>query len=63
MTSSSPPESIRKTATARKSVKRKGNEGWIFFSPTTGIYQSKKMKKKRIRQVTTSSPTKILFLG
>jgi hypothetical protein len=28
-----------------------------------GIYQSKKMKKKRMRQVTTSRPIKILFLG
>ena len=28
-----------------------------------GTYQSKKIKKKRIRQVTTNRPIKILFLG
>jgi hypothetical protein len=63
MTSSIPPESMRKTAIPSMIVKRKGKEGWMFFSPTTGIYQSKKMKRKRIRQVTTRSPIKILFFG
>ena len=40
-----------------------GREEWIFFNPTMGTYQSKKMRKKRIRQVMTSSPIKSLFLG
>jgi hypothetical protein len=59
----SPPESMTKTKIARTRVNRKGREEWIFLNPTMGIYQSKKIKKKRIRQVTTSRPIKILFLG
>jgi hypothetical protein len=51
------------TAIARPRVKRNGREGWMFLNPTTGIYQSKKMKEKRIRQVMTSNPMKILFWG
>jgi gas vesicle protein len=35
----------------------------MFFSPTSGTYQRRKVKKERIRQVRTSSPIKILFLG
>jgi hypothetical protein len=42
-------------------VKIDGREGWIWFSPTIGTYQRRKMKKKRIRQVRTRSPMKILF--
>jgi hypothetical protein len=54
---------MTKTKMARTRVNRKGREEWIFLNPTMGIYQSKKMKKKRMRQVTTSRPIKILFLG
>jgi len=60
---SRPPEIMRKTKTARARVKMRGRDGWIFFSPTKGTYQSRKMRKKRIKQVKTSSPIKILFLG
>ena len=35
----------------------------MFFNPTIGTYQSRKMRKKRIKQVKTKSPMKILFLG
>jgi hypothetical protein len=35
----------------------------MFFNPTMGTYQSRKMRKKRIKQVKTKSPIKILFLG
>jgi uncharacterized protein YjhX (UPF0386 family) len=59
----SPPESMRNTKTARTMVKKKGREGWMFFNPTIGTYQSRKMRKKRIKQVKTKSPMKILFLG
>src|SRR4030042_6329644 len=59
----SPPESMRNTKTARMMVKKKGREGWMFFNPTIGTYQSRKMRKKRIKQVKTKSPMKILFLG
>jgi len=52
---------MRKTKTPRARVKMSGSEGWIFFSPTIGTYQSRKMKKKRIRQAKTKSPIKILF--
>jgi hypothetical protein len=58
-----PPEIIRKTKTARAKLKIRGREGWIFFNPTKGTYQSRKMKKKRIKQVRTKRPIKILFLG
>jgi hypothetical protein len=44
-------------------VKRSGRRGCIFFNPTKGTYQSRKMKKKRIKQVKTNKPIKILFLG
>jgi hypothetical protein len=60
---SSPPESIRKTIIARTILKRRGREGWMFFNPTRGTYQSRKMMKKRIKQVRTKSPMKILFWG
>jgi len=58
-----PPENISKTIQARAKLKMRGREGWIFFSPTNGTYQIRKMKKKRIRQVRTKSAMKILFLG
>ena len=58
-----PPEIIRNTKTARAKLKISGRNGWIFFNPTKGTYQSRKMKKKRIKQVKTSSPIKILFFG
>jgi len=35
----------------------------MFFNPTIGTYQSRKMSKKRIKQVKTNSPIKTLFLG
>jgi hypothetical protein len=35
----------------------------MFLSPTMGIYQSVKIKKKRIKQVTTKRPIKIRFWG
>jgi hypothetical protein len=60
---SRPPEIIRKTKIARAKLKMSGRKGWIFFNPTKGTYQSKKMRKKRIKQVKTSSPIKILFFG
>jgi hypothetical protein len=62
-TRSRPPESMRKTKTARAKLKMSGREGWIFFNPTRGTYQSRKMRKKRIKQVKTKSPIKILFCG
>jgi hypothetical protein len=40
-----------------------GKEEWMFFNPTSGTYQRRKVKKERIRQVRTNSPMKILFLG
>jgi hypothetical protein len=58
-----PPESIRKTKIARATLKMSGREGWIFFNPTRGTYQRRKMRKKRTRQVKTKSPMKILFFG
>jgi uncharacterized protein YjhX (UPF0386 family) len=54
---------MRKTKTARAKLKRSGREGWMFFNPTMGIYQRRKMRKKRIRQVKTNNPMKILFCG
>jgi hypothetical protein len=54
---------MRNIKTARMMVKRRGREGWMFFNPTIGTYQSRKMRKKRIKQVKTKSPMKILFLG
>jgi uncharacterized protein YjhX (UPF0386 family) len=59
----SPPESMRKTRTARTRVKKNGRKGWMFLSPTMGTYQSIKIKKKRIKQVITKRPMKILFCG
>lgn len=35
----------------------------MFFSPTMGTYQRRKRRQKRITQVKTNSPMKILFLG
>jgi hypothetical protein len=58
-----PPEIMRKTKTARPKLKMRGRDGWIFFNPTRGTYQSKKMRKKRIKQVRTKRPIKTLFLG
>ena len=58
-----PPESMIKTKIARMRVNSKGREEWMFFNPTIGIYQSKKIKKKRMRQEITNSPIKILFFG
>jgi hypothetical protein len=60
-TRSNPPANMRKTTMPRATLKIKGREGWMFFNPTMGTYQSKKMRKKRIRQVNTRSPIKILF--
>jgi hypothetical protein len=54
---------MRKTKTARAKLKMSGRDGWIFFNPTKGTYQSKKIRKKRIKQVSTSRPIKILFWG
>jgi hypothetical protein len=54
---------MRKTKRARAKLKMSGRDGWIFFNPTKGTYQSRKMRKKRIKQVKTSSPIKILFFG
>jgi hypothetical protein len=54
---------MRKTKIARVKLKISGRDGWIFFNPTKGTYQSKKIRKKRIKQVKTSSPMKTLFLG
>jgi hypothetical protein len=58
-----PPESMRKTKTARATLKISGRDGWIYFNPTRGTYQSRKIRKKRTRQVKTKSPIKTLFLG
>jgi hypothetical protein len=58
-----PPEIMRNTKIARAKLKMSGRNGWIFFNPTRGTYQNRKMRKKRIRQVRTSSPIKSLFLG
>jgi len=60
-TRSRPPENIRETKIARAKLKIRGREGWIFFNPTMGTYQSRKMRKERMRQVMTNSPIKILF--
>jgi hypothetical protein len=54
---------MRKTRAARTRLKMRGREGWIFFIPTIGTYQSRKIIRKRIRQVKTSNPIKILFCG
>jgi hypothetical protein len=54
---------MRKTKTARAKLKMSGRNGWIFFNPTKGTYQSRKIRKKRIKQVKTSRPIKTLFLG
>jgi hypothetical protein len=59
----SPPEIIRKTKMARAMLKMVGRYGWIFFKPTKGTYQSRKMRKKRTKQVKTKSPIKVLFCG
>jgi hypothetical protein len=59
----SPPAIMRKTKMARAKLKTNGREGWIFLNPTKGTYQTRKMRKKRIRQDMTSSPIKTLFLG
>jgi hypothetical protein len=62
-TRSKPPKIIRKTKELRIRLKRSGREGWMFFNPTMGTYQNKKISKKRIKQVKTNSPIKILFWG
>jgi hypothetical protein len=58
-----PPESMRKTKIAKATLKIRGRDGWIFFNPTRGTYQRRKIKKKKIRQVRTKRPMKILFFG
>jgi len=60
---SNPPPSIKKTSVASPMVKRSGRRGCIFFNPTRGTYQRRKIRKKRIKQVRTNNPIKILFLG
>ena len=60
---SRPPKIMKKTKTARAKLKMSGRDGWIFFNPTKGTYQSRNMRKKRIRQDMTSSPMKIRFFG
>lgn len=62
-TRSNPPPNMTRTKIAKKRLYKKGKEGWIFLSPISGTYQRRKMKKERIRQVRTSNPMKILFLG
>ena len=62
-TSSNPPKIMRKTKEARVKLKIGGREGWMFFNPTMGTYQRRKMRKKRMTQVKTSNPIKILFCG
>jgi hypothetical protein len=59
----SPPESMRNTNTPRVMLKKKGRKGWMVFNPTIGTYQNKNIREKRIKQVKTKSPMKILFLG
>jgi hypothetical protein len=54
---------MRKTTMPKAMLKIKGREGWMFFNPTMGTYQSMKIKKKRIKQVMTRRPMKIRFLG
>jgi PIN domain nuclease of toxin-antitoxin system len=54
---------MRNTKTPRMIVKKKGRDGWMVFNPTMGTYQNKKIREKRIKQVKTKSPIKILFLG
>jgi len=54
---------MRKTKTAKATLKMSGRDGWIYFNPTRGTYQRRKMRKKRTRQVKTKSPMKTLFLG
>jgi len=54
---------MRKTKEPRIRLKKSGRKGWMFFNPTMGTYQNKKISKKRIKQVKTNSPTKILFWG
>jgi hypothetical protein len=54
---------MRKTKEARAKLKIGGKEGWMFFNPTMGTYQRRKITKKRITQVKTSNPIKILFCG
>jgi len=62
-TSSKPPNIIRKTKEARAKLKIGGREGWMLFNPTMGTYQRRKIRKKRMTQVKTSNPIKILFCG
>jgi len=54
---------MRKTKKARAKLKIGGKEGWMFFNPTMGTYQRRKITKKRMTQVKTSNPIKILFCG
>jgi len=54
---------MRKTRRARAKLKIRGREEWMFLNPTMGTYQRRKMSMRRIIQVKTSSPIKILFLG
>ena len=54
---------MRKTKEARAKLKMGGREGWMFFNPTMGTYQRRKIRKKRMIQVKTNNPIKILFCG
>src|SRR4030042_2542589 len=54
---------MRKTKEARAKLKIVGRDGWMFFNPMMGTYQRRKMTKKRMTQVKTSNPIKILFRG
>jgi hypothetical protein len=54
---------MRKTNRARTRLKIAGREGWMFFNPTIGTYQRRRMRPKRMTQVKTSNPTKVLFFG
>jgi hypothetical protein len=54
---------MKSTKMASRMVKKKGRKGWMVLNPTIGTYQSRKMRQKRIRQVKTKSPMKVLFLG
>jgi uncharacterized protein YjhX (UPF0386 family) len=54
---------MRKTKEARAKLKIGGRDGWMFFNPTMGTYQRRKIRKRRRIQVKTSNPIKILFCG
>jgi hypothetical protein len=35
----------------------------MFFNPTIGTYQRRKIRQKRMTQVKTNKPMKVLFFG